>query len=41
MRGMLEDANHARVATYQRSIRDFNRQMAREKRQREQDWKDD
>ena len=41
MRGMMEDANNARVATYQRSIRDFNRQLAREKKQREDHWKAD
>ena len=41
LRGMLEDENHARQAAYQRSCVDFNKQMAREKREREQNWRDD
>jgi len=39
MRGMLEDENAARKAAHHRAIVDENKRMAREKREREETWK--
>ena len=41
MRGMLEDEQHARNAAFQRSIVEENKRMAREKAQREDNWRRD
>ena len=41
MRGMLEDETNARKADYHRAIVEENKRMAREKREREEAWKND
>jgi hypothetical protein len=41
MRGMLEDENNMKRAQYQREIRDENKRLAREKRDREEAWRRD
>lgn len=41
MRGMLEDEGNQRVADYHRAIVEENKRMAREKREREEAWKND
>ena len=41
MRGMLEDENATRKANYAKQIQEENKRMAREKRDREQAWKND
>ena len=41
MRSMLEDENAEKKANYQRMIADENKRLAREKRERENAWKND
>jgi len=41
MRGMLEDECNARKAAYAAAIRDENKRLAREKREREERWRQD
>lgn len=41
MRGMLEDEANARKAAYAKSMMEENKRMAREKRDRENAWKND
>ncbi len=41
MRGMLEDENNMKRAQYQREIRDENKRLAQEKRDREEAWRRD
>ena len=41
MRGMLEDDNAAKKAAYAKEMQAENKRMAREKRDRENAWKND
>lgn len=41
MRGMLEDEANARKAAYAKQMMEENKRMAREKRDRENAWKND
>ena len=41
MRGMLEDEQHARSVAYHRQIVEENKRMARDKAQREENWRND
>ena len=41
MRGMLEDENAAKKAAYAKEMQAENKRMAREKRDRENAWKND
>ena len=41
MRGMLEDEQHARTAAYHRQVVEENKRMAREKNQRDENWRRD
>ena len=41
MRGMLEDEQLARTAAYHRQVVEENKRMAREKNQREENWRRD